>query len=34
MVPDGEKLAYMVKPKQSPNYEIDVMEFSPRKSHI
>ena len=26
--PDGEKLAYSVKPKQSPNYEIDVMEVA------
>ena len=25
--PDGEKLAYSVKPKQSPNYEIDVIEI-------
>ena len=29
--PDGEKLAYSVKPKQSPNYEIDVMEILTKK---
>jgi dipeptidyl aminopeptidase/acylaminoacyl peptidase len=29
--PDGEKLAYAVKPKQSPNYEIDVMEILTKK---
>jgi dipeptidyl aminopeptidase/acylaminoacyl peptidase len=29
--PDGEKLAYGVKPKQSPNYEIDVMEILTKK---
>jgi dipeptidyl aminopeptidase/acylaminoacyl peptidase len=29
--PDGEKLAYSVKPKQSPNYEIDVMEIENKK---
>ncbi len=29
--PDGEKLAYSVKPKQSPNYELDVMEILTKK---
>jgi dipeptidyl aminopeptidase/acylaminoacyl peptidase len=29
--PDGEKLAYSVKPKQSPNYEIDIMEILTKK---
>ena len=29
--PDGEKLAYSVKPKQSPNYEIDVIEILTKK---
>ncbi len=29
--PDGERLAYSVKPKTSPNYEIDVMEVATRK---
>jgi dipeptidyl aminopeptidase/acylaminoacyl peptidase len=29
--PDGGKLAYSVKPKDSPNYEIDVMEIATRK---
>jgi dipeptidyl aminopeptidase/acylaminoacyl peptidase len=29
--PDGEKLAYSVKPKQSPNYELDVMEVLTKK---
>lgn len=29
--PDGEKLAYTVKPKQSPNYELDVMEILTKK---
>jgi dipeptidyl aminopeptidase/acylaminoacyl peptidase len=33
--PDGEKLAYSVKPKQSPNYELDVMEIlTKRVTHI
>lgn len=33
--PDGEKLAYSVKPKQSPNYEIDVIEILTKKvTHI
>ncbi|HKD83046.1 MAG TPA: S9 family peptidase [Candidatus Angelobacter sp.] len=33
--PDGEKLAYIVKPKQSPNYEIDVMATLTKKiTHI
>jgi dipeptidyl aminopeptidase/acylaminoacyl peptidase len=33
--PDGEKLAYSVKPKQSPNYELDVMEILTKKvTHI
>jgi dipeptidyl aminopeptidase/acylaminoacyl peptidase len=33
--PDGEKLAYSVKPKQSPNYEIDVMEIlTKRVTHL
>ena len=33
--PDGEKLAYSVKPKQSPNYEIDVIEVLTKKvTHI
>src|SRR5215467_2822343 len=33
--PDGEKLAYSVKPKQSPNYEIDVMEILTKKvTHV
>ena len=29
--PDGEKLAYSVKPKQSPNYELDAMEVLTRR---
>src|SRR5262249_7648610 len=29
--PDGEKLAYSVKPKQSPNYELDMMEILTKK---
>jgi dipeptidyl aminopeptidase/acylaminoacyl peptidase len=29
--PSGEKLAYSVKPKQSPNYEIDVIEILTKK---
>ncbi len=29
--PDGEKLAYMVKAKQSPNVEIDIMEVLTKK---
>jgi dipeptidyl aminopeptidase/acylaminoacyl peptidase len=29
--PDGEKLAYSTKPKQSPNYELDVMEILTKK---
>ncbi len=29
--PDGEKLAYSVKPKQSPNYEIDTIEILTKK---
>ena len=33
--PDGEKLAYSVKPKQSPNYEIDTIEILTKKvTHI
>lgn len=33
--PDGEKLAYSVKPKQSPNYELDVMEIlTKRVTHL
>jgi dipeptidyl aminopeptidase/acylaminoacyl peptidase len=33
--PDGEKLAYSVKPKQAPNYEIDVIEILTKKvTHI
>ena len=33
--PDGEKLAYSVKPKQSPNYEIEVIEALTKKiTHI
>jgi dipeptidyl aminopeptidase/acylaminoacyl peptidase len=33
--PDGEKLAYSVKPKQSPNYELEVMEVLTKKiTHI
>lgn len=33
--PDGEKLAYSVKPKQSPNYEIEVIEVLTKKvTHI
>ena len=33
--PDGEKLAYTVKPKQSANYELDVMEILTKKvTHI
>ena len=33
--PDGEKLAYSVKPKQSSNYEIDVIEILTKKvTHI
>jgi dipeptidyl aminopeptidase/acylaminoacyl peptidase len=29
--PDGEKLAYSVKPKQAPNYEIDIIEILTKK---
>lgn len=29
--PDGEKLAYSVKPKESPNYEIDTIEILSKK---
>jgi dipeptidyl aminopeptidase/acylaminoacyl peptidase len=29
--PDGNMLAYMVKPKESPTYEIDVMEVATKK---
>ena len=29
--PEGERLAYSVKPKNGPNYEIDVMEVATRK---
>jgi dipeptidyl aminopeptidase/acylaminoacyl peptidase len=29
--PDGEKLAYSVKPKQAPNYEIDTIEILTKK---
>lgn len=33
--PDGEKLAYSVKPKQAPNYEIDTIEILTKKvTHI
>jgi len=33
--PDGEKLAYRIRPKESPNHEIDVMEIATRKvSHL
>lgn len=33
--PDGEKLAYSVKPKQLPNYELDVMEvLTKRITHL
>jgi dipeptidyl aminopeptidase/acylaminoacyl peptidase len=33
--PDGERLAYSVKPKEAPNYEIDVMEIATKKiTHI
>jgi dipeptidyl aminopeptidase/acylaminoacyl peptidase len=33
--PDGEMLAYSVKPKQSPNYELDVMEVLTKKvTHV
>jgi dipeptidyl aminopeptidase/acylaminoacyl peptidase len=33
--PDGEKLAFSVKPKQSPNYEIDTIEILTKKiTHI
>jgi dipeptidyl aminopeptidase/acylaminoacyl peptidase len=33
--PDGEKIAYSVKPKQSPNYELDVMEvLTKRVTHL
>lgn len=33
--PDGEKLAYSVKPKQSPNYEIDTIEILTKKiTHV
>src|ERR1051326_6467 len=33
--PDGEKLVYSVKPKESPNYEIDVIEVLTKKvTHI
>jgi dipeptidyl aminopeptidase/acylaminoacyl peptidase len=29
--PDSERLAYSVKPKESPNYEIDIMEVATKK---
>jgi dipeptidyl aminopeptidase/acylaminoacyl peptidase len=29
--PDGERLAYTVKPKESPNYEIDIIEILTKK---
>ena len=29
--PDGEKIAYSVKPKRSPNYEIDTIEIDTKK---
>jgi dipeptidyl aminopeptidase/acylaminoacyl peptidase len=33
--PDGERLAYSVKPKEAPNYEIDIMEIATKKiTHI
>ena len=33
--PDGEKLAYSVKPKRSPNYEIDIIDVLTKKiTHI
>ncbi|HEY2498274.1 MAG TPA: S9 family peptidase [Candidatus Angelobacter sp.] len=33
--PDGTKLAYSVKPKQSPNYELDVMEIETKRvTHV
>lgn len=33
--PSGEKLAYSVKPKEAPNYEVDVMEIESKKvTHI
>jgi dipeptidyl aminopeptidase/acylaminoacyl peptidase len=33
--PDGEKLAYSVKPRQSPNYEINIMEIlTKRVTHL
>jgi len=33
--PDGEKLAYSVKPKRSPNYEIDTIEILTKKiTHV
>jgi dipeptidyl aminopeptidase/acylaminoacyl peptidase len=33
--PDGEKLAYSVKPKQSPNYEIDTIDILTKKvTHV
>jgi dipeptidyl aminopeptidase/acylaminoacyl peptidase len=33
--PDGERLAYSVKPKDSPNYEVDVIEVLTKKvTHI
>jgi dipeptidyl aminopeptidase/acylaminoacyl peptidase len=33
--PDGEKLAYSVKPKQAPNYEIDTIDILTKKvTHI
>lgn len=33
--PDGEKLVYSVKPKEAPNYEIDVMEvLTKRVTHV
>src|ERR1051326_6756501 len=33
--PDGERLAYSVKPKEASNYEIDVMEIDTKKvTHI
>src|SRR5579864_8372015 len=31
--PDGRKLAYMVKPKTSPTFEIDVLDFLTRDVH-
>jgi len=30
--PDGNMLAYMVKPKDSPTYEIDIIEVATKRS--